>query len=122
MNIIMKDNTLTGYIKTEPEMRFTPNGNAITTFILAKDSFSVDEENEKNIESRVITWNLLAEACQLDLEKYQKVFLKGYWKTRTWLNRDTQKEMSRQEFTANKIFLLDGTSEEMARAKELKGN
>lgn len=54
-----------GNVGSDPEMRFTPNGNPVTTFRVAvNNTYVKDGERKQDTEwFTVITWNKLAESC-----------------------------------------------------------
>ena len=52
-----------GNVGTDPEMRFTPNGNPVTTFRIATSRIFTSSEGERRQETEwftVVTWNKLA--------------------------------------------------------------
>ena len=105
-----------GILRSPPEMRFIPSGKAVTTFVI-----SIDGE-EGLLE--VTTWEYLAEACNQELIKGNKVSLKGKPYTRRWEdNSGNAKE--RVGITAYRVFLLktESTTSEISRIeieKEIK--
>ena len=54
-----------GNVGTDPEMKYTPNGNPVTSF-------------------SVVTWNKLAESCNQYLSKGKRVYVEGRLKSQTW--------------------------------------
>jgi threonine dehydrogenase-like Zn-dependent dehydrogenase len=55
-----------GNVGTDPEMRFTPNGNPVTSFRIATSRTYTTPEGERKQETEwfdVVTWNRLAENC-----------------------------------------------------------
>ncbi len=98
-----------GNVGTEPEMRFTPNGNPVTSFSVATNRVYTTAEGERKEETEwfnVVTWNRLAENCNQFLTKGQRVYAEGRLHTRTWESHDGQKH-SRTEVVANRVIFLD---------------
>ena len=98
-----------GNVGTEPEMRFTPNGNPVTSFRVATNRIYTTPEGERKQETEwftVVAWNRLAENCNQFLTKGQRVYAEGRLHTRTWEGQDGQKH-SRAEIIANRVLFLD---------------
>ncbi len=100
---------LIGNLGSEPEMRFTPNGNPVTTFRVATNrSFSTpDGERKEETEwFTVVAWGKLAEQCNQFLAKGKLVYVEGRFHTRSWEGQDGQKRY-RTEVIANRVTFLD---------------
>jgi len=98
-----------GNVGTEPEMRFTPNGNPVTSFRVATNRVYTTPEGERKQETEwfgVVSWNRLAENCNQFLTKGRLVYVEGRLHTRTWESQDGQKR-SRAEIIANQVLFLD---------------
>ena len=98
-----------GNVGTEPEMRFTPNGNPVTTFRVATNRVYTTPEGERKQETEwftVVAWNRLAENCNQFLAKGQRVYAEGRLHTHTWEGQDGQRR-SRTEIIANRVLFLD---------------
>ena len=98
-----------GNIGTEPEMRFTPNGNPVTSFRIATSRVYTAPDGERRQETEwfsVVTWNRLAETCNQFLSKGQRAYVEGRLQTRSWEGQDGQKR-SRVEIVANRVLFLD---------------
>ncbi len=99
---------LIGNLGTDPEMRYTANGSAVTTFRLAV-SRSFGGEGERREETEwftVVSWNKLAELLGQHLQKGRKVFVEGRLASRSWDGPDGQKRY-RTEVVANQVLFLD---------------
>ncbi len=71
---------LVGNLGRDPEMRYTPSGQAVTNFSVAvNDNFtsSNGEKVERTIWVRVSTWGKQAEICNQYLKKGRKVLVEG---------------------------------------------
>ena len=98
-----------GNLGSEPEMRFTPNGNPVTSFRVAANRVYTTAEGERKQEVEwftVVAWNKLAEQCNQFLTKGRLVYAEGRLSTRTWEGQDGQKHY-RTEIIANRVTFLD---------------
>ena len=71
---------LAGNLGRDPEMRYTPSGQAVTNFSVAVDdsyTSSNGERVERTIWFRISTWGKLAETCNNYLRKGRKVLVEG---------------------------------------------
>ena len=100
---------LTGRLGADPEMRFTPQGHAVTTFRVASNRSwrSSDGEAHEDTEwFRVVAWNKLAEICNQFLAKGARVYVEGRLQTRQWQDQEGQTRYS-TEVIANDMIMLD---------------
>lgn len=98
-----------GNLGSEPEMRFTPNGNPVTSFRVATNRTYTTPDGERRQETEwfaVVAWNKLAEQCNQFLSKGRLVYAEGRLHTHTWESQDGQKH-SRSEIVANRVVFLD---------------
>jgi single-strand DNA-binding protein len=98
-----------GNLGSEPEMRFTPNGNPVTSFRVATNRVYTTPTGERKEETEwftVVAWGKLAEQCNQFLTKGRLVYAEGRLRTRTWESQDGQKH-SRPEVIANRVVFLD---------------
>ncbi len=98
-----------GNVGTEPEMRFTPNGNPVTSFRMATSRIFTTSEGERKQETEwftVVTWNKLAESCNQFLAKGRRAYVEGRLRTRSWEGQDGQRR-SRVEIVADRVLFLD---------------
>lgn len=99
---------LIGHLGSEPEMRFTPNGNPVTNFSVATSrryTNSYGESVEDTQWWRVTAWGRLAEACNEYLAKGSLVFVLGEPKLHTWERQDGSAGAS-LEVTARQVKFL----------------
>lgn len=71
---------IAGNLGRDPEMRYTPSGQAVTNFNVAvNDNYtnSQGERIERTIWFRVSTWGKQAETCNQYLKKGRKVLVEG---------------------------------------------
>ena len=101
--------TLIGNVGTDPEMRYTPNGNPVTSFTVATNRRYTTAEGEQREETEWITvsaWNRLGETINQYLTKGRRVYVGGRLKSSTWTGNDGETRF-RNEITANQILMLD---------------
>lgn len=71
---------LIGRLGSDPEMRYTPNGQAVVNFSLASHHQYVNKDNTVAKETtwfKVSAWGKLAEACGNFLTKGSQVYVEG---------------------------------------------
>ena len=98
-----------GNLGGEPEMRYTPSGNPVTSFRVATNRVFTTPEGERKEETEwftVVTWSRLAENCNQFLAKGRLVYAEGRLRTRNWESQDGQQH-SRMEVIANRVVFLD---------------
>lgn len=105
---------LIGNLTRDPELRYTPSGNAVCSFSIATNRGWTTDSGEKKEETefhRVVAWNKLAELCSQFLTKGRKVYVEGRLSTRQWTAQDgTQK--STTEVIIDDMILLDSRRQE----------
>lgn len=100
---------LIGNLTRDPELRYTPSGNAVCTFGLATNRSWTTDSGEKREEvdfHRVVAWNKLAELCSQFLTKGRKVYVEGRLSTRNWTGQDGAQK-STTEVVIDDMILLD---------------
>ena len=102
-----------GNVGTDPEMRYTPSGTAVTSFRLATNRVYTASDGERREETEWFTinaWGRLAEQCNNYVTKGMKIYAEGRLKTDTWTGNDGQTRF-RLEINADKVLFLDRTGE-----------
>jgi single-strand DNA-binding protein len=100
---------LIGNVGSEPEMRYTPNGKAVTSFRMATNYRYVGPDGERREETewfRVSVWGRQAESCNQFLSKGKRVYVEGRLHSRSWEGQDGQMRTS-LEVSANRVIFLD---------------
>ena len=72
--------TIVGYLGSEPDMRFTPNGQAVTSFSVATSNKYTNNSGQRVDETtwfRVSVWGAQAESCNQYLHKGSPVLVVG---------------------------------------------
>jgi single-strand DNA-binding protein len=77
---------LIGNLTRDPEIRYTPQGNAVASFVVATNREWVSEGEKKQAADfhNIVAWNKLAEICSQLLAKGTKVYVEGRLQTRNW--------------------------------------
>jgi len=97
MNRSLNQVFLIGELVREPEMRYTPSGRPVTTFLLAASRSWITADGEKREETQhihIVAFGPLAEECSQQLEKGCAVFLEGRLQSRRWEDRQGVKHDS----------------------------
>ena len=100
--------TAIGNLGSDPEMRYTPNGDPVTTFSIAVSRSYNTRDGERREETewfRVVTWRQLAELCNQYLSKGRKVYVDGRLQTRQWEARDGTTRTTVEIEAQNVVFL-----------------
>jgi len=103
-----QDNTvhIVGNLTREPELRFTPNGQATATFGIAVNRTWVDRQSQERRESTsffdVVCWGGLAENAVASLARGNRVVVIGRLDQRTWETQEGERR-SKVEITAEEI-------------------
>jgi single-strand DNA-binding protein len=98
-----------GNVGTDPEMRYTANGRAVTSFRVAANRSFTTPEGERREETEwfgVVAWQKLAEQCSQYLQKGRRVYVEGRLRTRSWDTPDGQRRF-RTEVIADRVLFLD---------------
>jgi single-strand DNA-binding protein len=101
--------TVIGYLGTDPEMRYTPNGNPVTSFRIATTRTYTSSDGERQQETEwftVVAWNQLAELCNQYLSKGRRAYVDGRLHSHSWEGQDGQTRF-RNEIIADRVLFLD---------------
>jgi single-strand DNA-binding protein len=104
MNRVM----LIGFVGRDPEMRYTSNGQPVTTFSLSTNRRWTTSEGEARESSEwfnAVTWGSLAEAANASLRKDRRAYVEGHLQTRSWEDAEGQRQF-RTEVIATRLILL----------------
>ena len=98
-----------GNLGRDPEMRYTPSGQAVTQFTVAVNRNYKDQSGEWQEETewfRVVAWGPTGERAAEYLRKGNKVFVEGRMQTRQWEGQDGQKRYT-TELIADRVQNLE---------------
>jgi single-strand DNA-binding protein len=99
---------LVGNLGSDPEMRYTPNGKAVTSFRMATNRRYTTPDGESREETdwfRVSVWGKQAEQCNQFLSKGRQVYVEGRLHARNWEGQDGQMRTS-LDVTADRVLFL----------------
>lgn len=99
---------LVGNLGSDPEMRYTPDGKAVTSFRMATNyryTTSAGETREETNWFRVSVWGKPAEQCNQFLSKGRQVYVEGRLHARNWEGQDGQMRTS-LEVNADRVLFL----------------
>jgi single-strand DNA-binding protein len=104
---------LIGRLTRDPEMRYTPSGQPVTSFSIATNRYGSGPDGERREFTdyhNIVAWNIgkrnLAELVAQYLRKGSQVYVEGRLQTRSWESQDGQKRRA-TEVVANDVQFLD---------------
>ncbi|WP_025027542.1 single-stranded DNA-binding protein [Caldalkalibacillus mannanilyticus] len=100
---------LIGRLTRDPELRYTPNGVAVTTFTLAVDRPYSNQQGEREADFiNIVTWRGLAETCANYLKKGRLTAAEGRLQIRNYENNEGKKVYVSEVVADNVRFLESG--------------
>jgi single-strand DNA-binding protein len=112
---------LIGNLTRDPELRYIPSGQAVTTFSIAVNRNYVAASGEKKEEVsfiRVVVWAKRAEVCHEYLRKGSPVFVEGRLQSRSWEAQDGTKRNTIEVVAQNVQFLGRGNKSQQDAAPQ----
>lgn len=104
---------LIGRLGQDPDLKYTPSGDAVTTFNLATDESYNDRDGNKIDKAewhRIVVFRRAAENCKTYLAKGSLVYVEGKLTTRKWQDQQGQNRYL-TEVQASRIQFLDRKSD-----------
>jgi single-strand DNA-binding protein len=104
---------LIGNLGKDPELRYTPSGQAVASFPLATSERYKDKEGnwqERTDWHNVVVWGRQGETVKEYLKKGRSAYVEGRIQTRSYDDRDGNKRWI-TEIVANRIQFLGGRAE-----------
>ncbi|MGQ0504576.1 MAG: single-stranded DNA-binding protein [Myxococcaceae bacterium] len=101
---------LIGNLGADPEVRFTPGGQAVANFRIATSESWQDKSGQKQERTewhRIVVWGKLAELCGEYLKKGRQCYVEGRLQTREWTDKEGKKNYT-TEVVANGVTFLGG--------------
>ena len=101
-----------GNLTRDPELRYIPSGQAVTSFSVAVNRTYNARSGERKTETdflRVVTWGKQAENCNQYLRKGSSVFVEGRLQGRSWQAQDGTKRTTMEIVAQNVQFLSKST-------------
>ncbi len=105
--------TIVGYLGRDPELRFTPNGDAVCSFTVATTERRKDATGEPRDETtwfRITVWRRQAEIANEYLSKGKQVYVEGRLRQTEYTDRDGNRRTA-LEVTASDIQFLSAKGE-----------
>ncbi len=118
---------LIGRLTRDPEMRYTPSGQPVTSFSIATNRYGGGTDAERREFTdyhNIVAWNIgrrtLAELVAQYTRKGSLVYVEGRLQTRSWEGQDGQKRRT-TEVVCNDVQFLDtrGAGAPAAAAEEV---
>src|SRR5215467_6668966 len=107
---------LIGRLTKDPEMRYTPSGQPVTSFSIATNRYGKGTDGDRREFTdyhNIVAWNIgkrtLAELVAQYTRKGSLVYVEGRLQTRSWEGQDGQKRRA-TEVILNEIQFLDTRS------------
>lgn len=112
MNLVF----LMGNLASDPELRYTPNGNAVADFRLAVDRFQGKKETAEKVTDffNVVVWGKLAELCSQYLKKGRMAVVEGRLQTRNYTDREGNRR-DKTEIIGRNVQFLGGRGDSVPR-------
>ena len=104
---------LIGRLGRDPEVKYTPSGQAVAKFSIATDETYKDRNGEQQRRTEwhnIVAWRRLAEICGEYLVKGKLVYIEGRIQTRQWEDREGNKRNT-TEIVAREMKMLSPKSE-----------
>jgi single-strand DNA-binding protein len=97
-----------GNMTQDAELKFTPNGTAVTNFSIATNrSYKAGEEWKEEVAyHNIVVWGNDAQSISQRAKKGTRLYIQGRLQTRSWEDSDGKKNY-RTEIVSEKIILLD---------------
>ena len=98
---------LIGNLTRDPEMRYTPQGNAVASYVIGTNrEWVVGGERKQSVDfHNIVAWNKLAEICGQLLKKGTKVYVMGRLQTRDWTDNGGVKKYKTEIIIEDMILL-----------------
>jgi single-strand DNA-binding protein len=102
---------LIGRLGRDPELSYTPNGQARAKFSIATDEGYRDKQTGQKVERtewhNIVAWRQTAEFCGNYLGKGRLVLVEGKLQTRKWQDQATGQDRYMTEIVADNVQGLD---------------
>ena len=99
---------LIGNLGQDPEVRYTPNGNAVASISIATDESYKDKNSGQLVPKvewhKIVMFGKIAEVAGQYLRKGSKVYIEGKLQTRKWQNKEGQ-----DVFTTEVVVDINGS-------------
>jgi len=106
---------IAGRLGRDPEQRYTPTGQAVTSFSVAADrQYAKDGQTVKEtVWFKVTAWGKLAEICNTYLRKGSLVLVEGRMgEPSAWIGKEDGKPHASNEVTASTVKFLSAKAQD----------
>lgn len=112
---------LTGHLGADPQMRYTTQGSAVTTFSVASNRSWKSSDGTQHDDTewfRIVAWDKLGEICNQYLTKGTRVYIEGRLQTRKWQDRETGQDRYTTEVVASDMIILSSKQDRGAASSD----
>lgn len=113
----MNNVTLIGRLTRDPEVRYTPDGMAVSRFSIAVDRPTRQGKDHEADFPTIVVFGKQAENCERYLEKGRQIGVEGRLQTGSYTNKDGVKIYT-TEVIANRVEFLGGSSQRASASAE----
>jgi single-strand DNA-binding protein len=113
-----------GNLGSDPEVRFTPSGQAVANFRIATNESWTDKNGQKQERTewhRIVAWGKLGERCGEYLAKGRQCYVEGRLQTREWTDKEGKKNYTTEIVATNVQFLGGRDGAAPGRSKPQNG-
>ena len=113
---------LIGNLTRDPELRYIPSGQGVTSFTVACNRRYMSQSGEKKEEVsfiRVVVWGRRAEVCNEYLKKGNPVYVEGRLQSRSWDGPDGTKRSTIEVIASDVQFLSRGGAGQQEGEREV---
>ena len=107
-----------GNLGADPEVKFTPGGQAVANFRMACSESWTDkntgQKQERTEWVRVVVWGKLAELCGEYLKKGRQALVEGRLQTREWQDKEGNKRFT-TEVVASTVTFIGGRDSQQSQ-------
>src|SRR5438445_306975 len=100
---------IVGRLGGDPEVRYTPGGQAVAKLSIATSENWKDKSGQKQERTewhRVVVWGKMAEVVGQHLSKGRQVYVEGRLQTRSWDDKTTGQKRYATEIVASTVQFL----------------
>tara|TARA_R110002153_G_scaffold37547_1_gene110034 strand:- start:3791 stop:4261 length:471 start_codon:yes stop_codon:yes gene_type:complete len=113
-----------GTLGQDPEVKYTPNGKAVSTISVATNESWKDQhgqQQEKTEWHRLVLWDKTAELAGQYLKKGSQCYFEGKIATRKWQNKEGQ-DVYTTEIRVNNMSFMGGGNKTGGNSGQSTGN
>lgn len=102
---------LLGNVGADPELRYTPGGQAVCDVRLATNEKWTDKEGQKQERTewhRLVIWGKQAETIKKYVVKGNQLYVEGRIQTRSWEDKDTKAKKYMTEIVVSEFTFIGG--------------